>query len=190
MSINPTNTPPKTAHFLTADFFALFGLERVFSLDLQVLNQAYLSLQKKHHPDQFANANEQQKREAAQLAAHINDAYQQLKAPSLRARYLLQLAHIDVNKIAAPIAVLEEQIKAREALEQALEQAIETGNEEAFQQQENDTQNRLKETIQELSALFLQTPINHTKCAEKTHELVYFEKLLTEIEEAQFPKDD
>lgn len=71
------------------NYFQLFNIEVTFDVDLQQLSSSYQTLQKTVHPDKFAHASEQEQRIAVQKSAHINDVYQTLKNPLLRAEYML-----------------------------------------------------------------------------------------------------
>ncbi len=71
------------------NYFQLFNIEVSFDVDLQQLSSSYQTLQKTVHPDKFAHASEQDQRIAVQKSAHINDAYQTLKNPLQRAKYIL-----------------------------------------------------------------------------------------------------
>jgi molecular chaperone HscB len=71
------------------NYFQLFNIEASFDVDLQQLSSSYQILQKTVHPDKFAHASEQEQRIAVQKSAHINDVYQTLKNPLLRAEYML-----------------------------------------------------------------------------------------------------
>jgi molecular chaperone HscB len=73
-----------------ADYFTLFGLQASFTLEFDELTRRYRELQKAVHPDRYANAGESEKLMAVSQAARINDAYQTLRDPVSRARYLLQ----------------------------------------------------------------------------------------------------
>lgn len=74
------------------NYFQLFGLSPGFFIDADKLADSYRRLQRQFHPDRFASAPAQEKCIALQYATHINEAYQCLKSPLLRAAYLLELA--------------------------------------------------------------------------------------------------
>lgn len=76
------------------DHFALFELEPDFALDLDALQRSYRELQARYHPDRHAAGDARQQREALQAATQINEAYQTLRDPRLRAAYLLTLANV------------------------------------------------------------------------------------------------
>ena len=103
----------------TQTHFELFELPVSFDLDLQDLSQRYRELQRVVHPDNFANASDRERRLSVEKAAIINDAYQILKSPLRRARYMLELQSVsfdDEKDMALDPAFLMEQIELREAL--------------------------------------------------------------------------
>jgi len=113
---------------LKQDFFALFGLPTGFSVDMDRLEQAYLDIQGKVHPDRFAHLPDVDKRLSMQWATHANEAFRTLKSPLARGQYLLELKGIDpafeTNTAMSP-AFLMEQMEWREALGEAREAADE-----------------------------------------------------------------
>ncbi len=103
----------------TQTHFELFELPVSFDLDLQDLSQRYRELQRVVHPDKFASASDRERRLSVEKAAIINDAYQILKSPLRRARYMLELQSVsfdDEKDMALDPAFLMEQIELREAL--------------------------------------------------------------------------
>ena len=71
--------------------FALFDLQPDFRLDQQLLSARYRELAKAMHPDRFADGSAQDQRLALEHSASLNEAYQVLRSPALRARYLMAL---------------------------------------------------------------------------------------------------
>jgi molecular chaperone HscB len=99
--------------------FDIFGLPVSFDIDTASLAERYRELQRAAHPDRFANASDRERREAVQQAANINEAFQTLKSPLQRARYILQLKGVsfdDQKDTSYDTAFLMEQIELREAL--------------------------------------------------------------------------
>ena len=103
---------------LKQNYFELFGLEPGFEIDLSTIAERYRDLQRAVHPDRFANASDQERLLSVQQAAHVNEAYQTLKSPLLRARYLLELQGIALNDTDTTMdpMFLMEQIELRESL--------------------------------------------------------------------------
>jgi len=107
---------------LTQNYFSLFNLEPVFEVDLDLLAQRYRDAQYQVHPDKFAGKSDQEQRLAVQYAAFVNEAFQCLKQPLERAKYLLRLSGIELNlesQSHTDATFLMEQIELREALEAA-----------------------------------------------------------------------
>ncbi len=108
-----------------ADYFALFGLERGFRVGAD-LAARYRDLQKSVHPDRYASGSDRERLLAVQRTALINEAYQTLKDPLRRARYLLEQAGLDAgleSNTAMDPAFLMEQMELREALDEARDAA-------------------------------------------------------------------
>jgi molecular chaperone HscB len=104
---------------LTRNFFELFDLPVSFEIDIPDLTERYRRLQNTVHPDRFANASDAQRRLALQQSARINEAFQTLKDPLLRARYLLELNGVDMRNdtdTAMDPGFLMQQMELREQL--------------------------------------------------------------------------
>jgi len=71
------------------NYFDVLSVKQQFDLDYQMLEKNYLDLQQKHHPDLVQDA--EGKLLATRYSAILNDAYNSLKNPLLRAEYLLSL---------------------------------------------------------------------------------------------------
>jgi len=107
---------------LNQNHFELFKLPRQFAVDAAVLDARYRELQREVHPDRFATASDAERRLSMQMATQVNEAYRTLKAPLPRARYLLELAGVDIEaetNTAMPADFLMEQMEWREGLEEA-----------------------------------------------------------------------
>jgi len=99
--------------------FELFGLPQAFSIDRRQLDSRFRELQRKFHPDRYANAGDIERRLSAQQASRINEGYQILKDPLRRGRYLLELAgivHDDEHRTTRDTGFLMEQMEMREEL--------------------------------------------------------------------------
>jgi molecular chaperone HscB len=102
--------------------FELFNLPAKFDIDLPALDTAYRDVQGRVHPDRFVNASDTEKRVAMQWATRANEAYQTLKNPLKRARYLVELNGVDLqteSNTAMPLDFLMQQMEWREALGEA-----------------------------------------------------------------------
>lgn len=111
---------------LAQNYFQLFKIPISFEIDIQQLAASYREWQQSVHPDRFANASTQEKRYSMQLAAHINEAFQVLKSPQRRARYILELQGVKFDDQKNPQmdpVFLMEQMELREALSEVKQQS-------------------------------------------------------------------
>src|SRR5260221_10198609 len=112
-----------------SDFFAVFGLPRKLVIDLPQLEQKFLQLSWKLHPDNFVNASEHERELSLKRSSELNDAYRMLRDPVARVEYLLGLEGERVEgekKQQAPPELLEEVFELNESLDE-LREAKESG---------------------------------------------------------------
>lgn len=110
---------------LTKNHFELFQLPQQYALDRAALDARYRELQRAAHPDRYASAGDQERRISMQQATRINEAYQVLKDPLERARYLLELrghAIEDQQATHQDPAFLMQQMELRESLGEVRQQ--------------------------------------------------------------------
>ncbi|MGZ9898639.1 co-chaperone HscB [Shewanella gaetbuli] len=102
------------------NYFELFDLDPVFTVDTANLAERYRELQKAVHPDKFASQSEQQKLLSVQRTAQVNDGYQTLKNPLRRAEHMLSLRGIDLSHETTTVkdtTFLMQQMEWREMLD-------------------------------------------------------------------------
>jgi len=117
------------------NYFEIFGLPVDYAVDLDLLADRFLGLQKEVHPDRFAARPDQEKRLAMQWTTLVNTANETLRAPLPRAIYLLGLRGIELeHNPTLPPAFLMEQIDLREELESIEEGAGDLEELDAFRQ--------------------------------------------------------
>lgn len=169
--------------YLQQDYFALFGFKHgVFNLDMAQLNQAYRQLQATYHPDRFTHLSDQEQRLAVQFATHINQAYQTLKHPLSRARYILSLHNIDTaeeSNTVMPFDFLEQQFEWREALDLSKQDHNEAQLERLLER----AQLEIARYVQ-LLAQYLDQQQAYLKAAETVRKLCFIYKLEEEIEQS------
>ncbi|WP_330210675.1 co-chaperone HscB [Pseudomonas sp. AM4(2022)] len=105
--------------------FALFELQPSFRLDLEQLATRYRELARGVHPDRFADASEREQRLALEQSASLNEAYQTLKSPPKRARYLLAMkgGELPMEVTVHDPDFLMQQMQWREELEELQDEA-------------------------------------------------------------------
>jgi molecular chaperone HscB len=107
-----------------ADYFAYFGLPRKLWIGMDGLEQKFLQLSWKLHPDNFVNTSEREREMSLQRSSKLNDAYRVLRDPVARVEYLLELAGMrkeGETKQQAPPELLEEVFELNESLDELRE---------------------------------------------------------------------
>jgi len=165
-----------------ADHFTLFGLPRAQSLDLESLENSFRAVQAQVHPDKHAHAGDADRRLAMQWATRVNEAFQTLKSPGKRARYLLSLLGHDPqieSNTAMPTEFLISQMELREAVIEARAAA----NEDALDAVRLRLLNEIKVEYQRLAEL-IDVAKDFAAAANLVRQLMFQEKLLNEIDDA------
>jgi molecular chaperone HscB len=163
----------------TQSHFALFGLPQTFAQDSRVLDARYREQVAAYHPDRFASAPDAEKRLSLQAATRVNEAYQTLKNPLSRARYLLQLAGVDTEEetnTAMPMDFLMAQMQWREAIEDARAQQ----NVDALEKLNLELRAEV-DALEAHLAQLLDTLHDFTAAALAVRKLRFFEKLEEEV---------
>jgi len=164
------------------DHFQLFGLAQSYQIDAVQLEQQYRDLQALVHPDKAAHLHAAEQRLAMQRATQVNEAYQTLRSPLRRARYLLALHGIDIqeeNNTVMPMDFLVDQMEWREAVIEA-QQARDAA---ALAQLEA----RLKRETRELEAQLavkIDAEKDYAAAAGSVRKLRFMERLAEEIHAA------
>lgn len=167
---------------IRADHFSLFGLNRGFRLDLSDLDSRYRDIQAQVHPDRFAHAGDADRRISMQWATHANEAYQTLKKPLERAKYLLHLAGHDIqaeNNTAMPAEFLMEQMEWREAVMDARN----GGDHHELEHLHNRLRSDINSRYEEIGKL-IDDAADYTQATDLVRRLMFLEKLLHEIDDA------
>jgi molecular chaperone HscB len=165
-----------------ADHFSLFDLPPTFRLDLALLDRRYLEMQSKVHPDRFVSAGEAEKRLSLQWATRVNEAYQTLKKPLARARYLLHLAEHDLgseNNALMPADFLVEQMEWREAVAEARA----AGEHHELERLHHRLQREMRTRHEEIAVL-LDDRHDLGQAADRVRRLMFLDKLLADIDDA------
>lgn len=162
------------------EYFSLFGLPERFTLDLAELDAAYRRVQAQVHPDRFAHRPEAERRVAMQWATLANEAHRVLRAPLLRARYLLERRGVAVeaerNNAMSP-AFLMQQIEWREAVEEAASDVV------ALDRLQRELERDERVMLDDLRQALDEAP-DLPQAAELVRRLMFLEKLRREIGDA------
>jgi len=146
-----------------SDYFAMLELPRKLWLEMSVLEQKFLQLSWKLHPDNFVNASQEEREISLKRSSELNDAYRTLRDPIGRVEYLLAVESArkeGENKQQAPPELLEEVFELNESLDElrdakatggdtaSLKQRLEAA-EKNFEQKLAEVDGRLQATARE-----------------------------------------
>lgn len=170
-----------------ADYFALLGLPKRFTLKREALERAWRDLQARVHPDRFATGSQAERRIAMQWASRVNEAHRVLRSPLQRARYLCELAGYEIgaerNTAMAP-AFLMQQLEWREALDTARDSA----DHAQFDALEQELQ-AARDAIESKVAAELNDPEdrqpNYPEVVSRIREWMFIERLFEELDGAR-----
>ena len=107
-----------------SDYFAMFELPRKLWIEMGALEQKFLQLSWKLHPDNFVNATPEEREVSLRRSSELNDAHRTLRDPVARIEYLLAIEGARVegqNKQQAPPELLEEVFELNESLDELRE---------------------------------------------------------------------
>jgi molecular chaperone HscB len=164
------------------DYFNLFGLSRCFRIDTAKLEVQFRALQAEVHPDRSAHLSDAEQRLAMQRSTLVNEAYQTLKSPIRRARYLLSLQGVDTQEetnTVMPVDFLMAQMERREAVEAALQEKDMSALDEQAAHLKGDTRE-----LELQLAEAIDTEQDYPAAAGMVRKLRFMEKLAEEIASA------
>lgn len=164
------------------DHFKLFGLAQSYQIDATQLEQQYRALQTLVHPDKSAHLPDAEQRVAMQRATLVNEAYQTLRSPIRRARYLLSLYGVDTQEetnTAMPVDFLMAQMEWREAVAEAQQTRDAAALDELETRLSHETRG-----LEAQLAVKIDTEKNYAEAAGLVRKLRFMEKLAEEIHAA------
>jgi molecular chaperone HscB len=100
------------------NYFELFDIPVSIKIDKSKLAQKYFELQKKYHPDFFANGTEYEQEQALDISSQLNKALKIFKNEDQTIKYVLQLKELleEEEKYQLPPAFLMEMMELNEEL--------------------------------------------------------------------------
>jgi molecular chaperone HscB len=116
-----------------SDYFVMLELPRKLWIEMGALEQKFLQLSWKLHPDNFVKASEEEREISLKRSSELNDAYRTLRDPVTRVEYLLSIEGArkeGEHKQQAPPELLEEVFELNESLDE-LREAKDSGGDTA-----------------------------------------------------------
>jgi len=181
------------------DYFAIFGMPRKLWIEMSELEQKFLQMSWKLHPDNFVNATEQERELSLKRSSELNDAYRTLRDPIARVEYLLGIEgerKEGEKKQQAPPELLEEVFELNESLEElrearasgqdltGLQARLETA-EKSFQEKLGEVDAELQSAAREWDATLTVDSAARKKVMARLNELLnrrsYIRNLVTNV---------
>jgi molecular chaperone HscB len=157
------------------NYFDLFELPVSMQIDKSKLAQKYFELQKKYHPDFFANATEHEQAEALEISSQLNKALKVLKNQDQTIKYVLQLKKLleEEEKYQLPPAFLMEMMELNEELSEDSAKQIE--------QLESQLYSQVQPIIENYNDATTTTP-DLLKLKEYYYKKKYLQRILDRLE--------
>jgi molecular chaperone HscB len=137
------------------DYFALFEMPRKLWIEMSALEQKFLQLSWKLHPDNFVNASEPERDLSLKRSSELNDAYRALRDPIGRVEYLLGIEGArkeGEHKQQAPPELLEEVFELNESLDELREAKASGDDLRALKSQLQAAEKSFQEKLGEVDA--------------------------------------
>jgi molecular chaperone HscB len=144
-----------TAKDPSPDCFAIFGLPRKLWIEMEALEQKFLKLSWKLHPDNFVNGTEMERELSLKRSSELNDAYRTLRDPVGRVEYLLAIEGArkeGEHKQQAPPELLEEVFELNESLDELREARASGGDLAALKTRLESAEKSFQEKLVEVDA--------------------------------------
>jgi molecular chaperone HscB len=149
--MSTTSPAPQPA----TDYFAIFSLPRKLWIEMNLLEQKFLQLSWKLHPDNFVNATEAERENSLRKSSELNDAYRTLKEPVARVEYLLGIEGArkeGEQKQQVPPELLEEVFELNESLDELREAKSEGGDLAGLKVRLESAQKNFQQKLEEVDA--------------------------------------
>jgi molecular chaperone HscB len=138
-----------------SDYFAMFELPRKLWVEMGALEQKFLQLSWKLHPDNFVNASPEEREVSLKRSSELNDAYRTLRDPVVRVEYLLEIEGArkeGQTKQQAPPELLEEVFELNESLDELREAQASEGDTTSLKQRLRVAEKNFEEKLSEVDA--------------------------------------
>lgn len=170
------------------NYFSLFKLPQQFDIDIKLLETNYRKIQSESHPDRFVGAGVSEKLASMQQATLANEAYDTLKNPASRAKYLLEQQGINAiadTNTALPTDFLASQMEWREAIDDASTAKDIPVLENLYRGLSNESK-----VMQAKLAHLLDNEKDYATATNETRKLIFMNKVCADIQQAIAHLDD
>src|SRR5262245_19087869 len=153
MSTRTTSSATKPVEL--PDYFAIFGLPRKLWIETSEVEQTFLQMSWKLHPDNFVKATEQERELSLKRSSELNDAYRTLRDPIARVEYLLAIEgerKEGEKRQQAPPELLEEVFELNESLDELREARASGENLAGLKARLESAEKNIQQKLEEVDA--------------------------------------
>jgi molecular chaperone HscB len=179
-------TAPTPATNTISDYFALFGLPRKLWIEMSGLEQKFLQMSWKLHPDNFVNASVEEQELSLKRSSELNDAYRVLRDPVARVEYLLGIENMrkeGEHKQQAPPELLEEVFELNESLDELREVKSSGGDLAALRARLETAEKNFQEKLGEVDAQLQSTAREWDAAVDASADEAARKKIMTRLNE-------
>ncbi len=136
-----------------SDYFAMFEMERKLWIEMGALEQKFLQLSWKLHPDNFVNSTLEEREISLRRSSELNDAYRTLRDPVARVEYLLAIEGArkeGQTRQQAPPELLEEVFELNESLDELREAKASGSDTASLKQRLDGAEKNFEEKLREV----------------------------------------
>lgn len=157
------------------NYFELFEIPVSLEIDKATISQKYFELQKKYHPDFFANGTEHEQAEALEISSQLNKALKVLKNQDLTIQYVLQLKNMleEDEKYQLPADFLMEMMELNEELNEDSAQQVKAMENQLYSEVQPIIENYRDESV---------TPAELQQLKEYYYKKKYLHRILDRLE--------
>jgi molecular chaperone HscB len=168
------------------DYFSLFGLPRKLWIEMPSLEERFLQLSWKLHPDNFVNSPEAERELSLKKSSDLNDAYRVLRDPLARVEYLLEIEgerKEGEKKQQAPPELLEEVFELNESLDELREAKASGGDLGELQSKLQSAEKTFQEKLSEVDAQLQTVAQEWDSVIDSNADAVWRQKLFARMNE-------
>ena len=154
-----------------SDYFSMFEIPRKLWVEMGALEQKFLQLSWKLHPDNFVNATAEEREISLKRSSELNDAYRTLRDPVARVEYLLAIegARKDgQNKQQAPPELLEEVFELNESLDELREVKASGGDTASLKHRLEAAEKNFEEKLKEVDGQLQSAALDWDKAVDES----------------------
>jgi molecular chaperone HscB len=162
------------------NYFEVFGFPKLLNIDLKALERKFHELSRKYHPDYFTTAAPEERQQALQMTAALNDAYRTLRHPTHRVEYLVNLEGFKPDGSKVPKSFLMEVFEINEQIEEVKAGSATSQQVAALRREIEERASRFESQLKDASQEWDKLTESHAPAAQLKQQLMKLTEILSE----------